>query len=473
MNLNITTVRSLALLALWCFLTVLHPMEAYPDAYADDFQNCFFVGATPEYTISCLTEMLKYYPENADILAVRGYAYFENGDLDNALRDLDRAIGLTPTHTEALKTRARLKRKTGDEGGALEDEAAIEQIVASGKDHILEDLDQEILNAPQNAKSYLNRAFYKANRKKDYLGAVHDFDAYLNIVGKEGQRYVLWSKASALKNAGKLQSAIDVYTECIELHPSSPNTRDYELRAIAKQSLGDETGYLADMAIVDSFVLERTQQVEQAYTNSISNDPDNPTLYFERAQLRKELEDWEGVLADAAKALELFPSDYYQPHVLWCRNLKNEAEKEVSYIGKTPEEVYYMKNKDQIESLNSTLSRIPDDHMERWLRSYHRWHYGDFKGAIEDISIAVNVKPKKSEYQESVVEFKGLATDILSADSSLHLIWWARGKLKWLLGDFEGAIEDMEQAVSHQPEETLYLETLEQMKDNAPRSIVR
>ncbi|WP_028316948.1 tetratricopeptide repeat protein [Desulfatibacillum aliphaticivorans] len=433
-------------------------------SYEEDLQACFFVGATPEYTISCLTEMLKDYPEDADILVVRGYAYFRKGDFDSAMQDLNQALILDPKNVEALNIRASVKRGLGDEDGALADELLRKEIKSSGYDRVTESYNEDIAKDPNNPDLYAERGAYKGYTLEDHAGALLDFDRYFSMVNGQGERVVFYAKAHSQEQQGDWGGAIETYTACIQAFGENPDPEDFRRRANARSHIGDSAGFETDMAEYSAMLRSGIAEKEQSYSNAIERNPDNPTLYFERAQLRKELEDWEGVLADATKALELFPSDYYQPHVLWCRNLKEEAEKEVSYIGKTPEEVYYMKNKGQIDTLTSILETDPTDHESNWLRSEYRWGSGQYVGAIEDIEKALKAKPNKEAYLEMANELKGSADEMLSEDSSRHLIWWARGKLKWLLGDFEGAIEDMEQAVSLQPEETLYLETLEQMQ---------
>ena len=60
-----------------------------------------FLGALEDFDT-----LVEYCPEFAEGYNQRAFVYYLNGEFDAALRDLDRALGLSPAHIGALSGRA-------------------------------------------------------------------------------------------------------------------------------------------------------------------------------------------------------------------------------------------------------------------------------------------------------------------------------------------------------------------------------
>ena len=77
-------------------------------------------------------EALRIHPDYADALVARGKVRMDQGELDEARADLDRAIGLDGANPAAWYFRAMLRRQSGDLAGAAQDLANALRVAPPG-----------------------------------------------------------------------------------------------------------------------------------------------------------------------------------------------------------------------------------------------------------------------------------------------------------------------------------------------------
>ncbi len=119
--------------------------------------------------------------------------------------------------------------------------------------------------------------------------------------------------AVTLMQAGRYQEAIDGFTQALAIQPDSSETLVH--RGMAYMAIDMEEKALADFeraspspaASVDElasfrgdclFVLGREKEAEETYTEGLALSPDNPKLLLRRAQVRGQLDDYDGALED-------------------------------------------------------------------------------------------------------------------------------------------------------------------------------
>jgi lipoprotein NlpI len=125
------------------------------------------------------------------------------GDLDGALADYNRAIGLNRKDAGAYNDRGNIKRTKHDLDGAVADYSRAIELDGS------------------NAVAYFNRGITK-QYKGDIDGALADFSPAIELDPKNAAIYHSRGAAKAIK--GDLAGALADYNRAIELDPKGPST---------------------------------------------------------------------------------------------------------------------------------------------------------------------------------------------------------------------------------------------------------
>jgi tetratricopeptide (TPR) repeat protein len=118
--------------------------------------------ATPSRAIEAFTEQIKKDPHDADAYVCRGLAWFDKGEVDIAIADLNEAIRMEPTHSAAYSGRSSCwwaKREV---------------------DKAIADSSEAIRLDPQEPMYYANRGILW-NMKGEYEKAVEDADTALRL----------------------------------------------------------------------------------------------------------------------------------------------------------------------------------------------------------------------------------------------------------------------------------------------------
>lgn len=167
----------------------------------------------------------------------RGMAKREKGDLDGAIADYNRAIGLNPQNANTYINRGVAKRVKGDFNGAMADyNRAIE------------------LN-PQNAGAYVHRG--EAKRVKGAPdGAIVDFNRALELDPRYARAY--GARGAAKRAKGDLDGAIADFSRALELDPNL--VQAYKARGRTRYYKGEFSFATTDLA--------RSQELKpDAYTS--------------------------------------------------------------------------------------------------------------------------------------------------------------------------------------------------------------
>src|SRR5678815_2350470 len=142
-----------------------------------------------------------------------------NGDLDGAIEDYTRAIRLSSHFNTSKNSDSRL-------GNSLTDYSAENVTVID----------------PFTANAYNNRGLARF-KKKDYAGAIEDFDQALKI--RPGVADIYLNRAASLRAKGDLQAAMKDLDRALALRKDFFEA--YSNRGSLKLDLGDSAGALIDL----------------------------------------------------------------------------------------------------------------------------------------------------------------------------------------------------------------------------------
>ncbi|MDP9114462.1 MAG: tetratricopeptide repeat protein [Acidobacteriota bacterium] len=175
---------------------------------------------------------------------------------DQAILNFNRAVELAPDYTEAYRMRGRAYVQQSDDLRAIRDFSRVAEL------------------QPRDAGILIERGFVHLDQK-DYTAAVVDADRALALDPKLARAYNL--RASARRATGDLRRALEDFTQAVALEPNLDN---YFQRASTYQKLGEHKSAVAD------------------FDKALAEDPQEPHIYYARAQSRAALGDSAGAQAD-------------------------------------------------------------------------------------------------------------------------------------------------------------------------------
>ncbi len=136
---------------------------------------------------------------NAAAYLFRGTARLNKGDLNGAIRDLDKAVALNPQDSWAFNYRACARQRMGDIDGAVGD------------------LNRAIQLDPRSSSAYNNRGILLFKRK-DFAGAVADYTHAIEIDPQNASAYN--NRGNAYEAQGELERAREDFDRAIEVDAS-------------------------------------------------------------------------------------------------------------------------------------------------------------------------------------------------------------------------------------------------------------
>ena len=195
-------------------------------------------------------------PRNAREAFDAGMRLMKTTRYDQAILNFNRAVDLVPDYAEAYRMRGRAYVAQSDPDMAIRDFSRVAEL------------------QPRDAAILAERGFVNMD-KKDYQAAIADADRAIALDPKLARAYNL--RASARRAAGDPRRSIEDFTKAVELEPDLDN---YFQRASTYQQLGEHKLAVAD------------------FDQAMAEDPQEPHIYYARAQSRAALGDSAGAQAD-------------------------------------------------------------------------------------------------------------------------------------------------------------------------------
>ena len=153
----------------------------------------------------------------------RGSAYVDKGELDNAIKDYNKAVQLNPDYAEAYYNR----------GIAYADKGEL--------DNAIGDYTQAIKLKPDFSHAYNNRG-NAYNKKGDFENAINDHTTTIKLQPDDAEAYN--NRGNAYAEKGDFENAIKDYTQAIELKLDYAEA--YKNRGIAYARKGDSDAAVKD-----------------------------------------------------------------------------------------------------------------------------------------------------------------------------------------------------------------------------------
>jgi tetratricopeptide (TPR) repeat protein len=184
----------------------------------------------------------EFFMDNDNYSFISGKTKLDKGDLDGALKDVNRALQSDPNNDVSFNMRALIKVEKGDYKGAIEDFTKVIEL------------------KPDKFDSYANRGALKFDMH-DFKGAIKDFDKAISLNPKGSRAY--YSRGTAKYNLGNYTGAIEDYTLCLKLNPKNSDAL-FE-RAIAKLQIDKLDSACEDLKLATELGNENARQYMLEY----------------------------------------------------------------------------------------------------------------------------------------------------------------------------------------------------------------
>jgi len=197
-------------------------------------------------------------PNSAVAYLNRGVEYYQNGELDRAIADFDKAISIDPDFAEAYNDRGLCYTTKGD------------------RDQAISDFDRSIQLKPDFTEAYSNRGtVYKS--KNEFDRAIKDYDEAIRLKSDFAAAYN--NRGDVYHLIGNLLRAINEYDKALQINP------DYV-----------EAFYSREITIFDKDEMINYQEM---------NDPVDAEDYYIRGETYIVLGELKKAILDFEKVLEL------------------------------------------------------------------------------------------------------------------------------------------------------------------------
>jgi len=213
----------------------------------------------------------------------RGVARYQQGDLEGALRDFDRAIEIASTISPGAYASNHIVA-IAPEPAVLLYNRGVTRYDLRDWDGAIADLDESLTLDPLRVLAWIKLGNARFN-KGDLDDAIDNFNQALRLEPRSVM--ALNNRGLAWQNKGKLDAALSDYARALELDPRL--TVALNNRAGIKHDRGDLRGALDD------------------YNRAIEIDPKLALLYCNRGVTRKALGDLKGAIVDYTEAIRLNP----------------------------------------------------------------------------------------------------------------------------------------------------------------------
>ncbi|HUA66786.1 MAG TPA: tetratricopeptide repeat protein [Alphaproteobacteria bacterium] len=343
-------------------------------------------------------------PQSANDYNKRGEARLAKKDLDGALADFNKALGLDPNFAAAQENCRRVESARNDRKiniGEMYNRVGLQHRKMGELDEALIHFNKALEINPDNAAAYNNRGLTK-KEKGNRDGALADLNKAIELEPDLGSAYL--NRAGVKRDHGNFDEALADYDRAIELEPKS--AKAYSKRGEVKRKKGDTDGALAD------------------FNKAIELNPKLSTAYVNRARIKRENGNFDEALADCDKAIELKPGS---PTIY---NIRGELKRRKGDAdGALADYSHAIELKSDSDSAVYYCNRSMAWRMKR-----------DLDGAMADCDRAIELKP------------------------DLALAYNNRGMIKKDKGDLDGAISDVEKAIDLESKTEGFRKNLEKLK---------
>ncbi len=296
------------------------------------------------------------------------------------------------------------------------------------------------------AENYFRQGLDKFNRG-DYRSAIEDFNQALQINPEFAEAYKYRAKSRYSK--GDYLGAIKDYSQVLRINPLEAGL--YSDRGLLRAHAGDRWGAMQD------------------YNQALQIDANCVHAYLNRSFLRVELEDHQGAIADCNEALTINPNlaeaylnrglaqyeleDYQGAMEDYNQALQINPDFATAYFNRGVNFVTLGEYQDAIADFNQVLQLNPNDAQAYLNRGYIRLELGDNGGSIEDFDQALTIDPVSAKAFLSQIAPNLMDEQEAFEDENQQLIQGliVQGNLRYELGNYQEAINAYERVLNLAP----------------------
>ena len=268
-----------------------------------DFDNAMelMYGSSQRKALSNLEALEKKYPTEAQVIFLRGFYQYRDGDQNGAMMNISNAIKSNPKFAFAYGARATLFSAKGM------------------LDKAISDMTTAITIEPKNTEFYYKRAeYYSKNQQNqealnDYKKIIQltpiDFNAYYeaatvtNLMNSNGD--VFFKEAYLVKGIQKY-SVDFLYAKYLM------NARRFdEAKPVMESALADEKNFDGDDLQIAAIIFYKTKEYQKSaeyFKKAIAKKPGDINFRCNLASVYIDLKDWQKVKETAEGALDLDPN---------------------------------------------------------------------------------------------------------------------------------------------------------------------
>ncbi|GBD51050.1 tetratricopeptide repeat family protein [Microcystis aeruginosa NIES-298] len=359
---------------------------------------------------------------------------------NGAIKDLALVIRINPNYDKIPHARAFLKR-------------GYAHLRLNNNQGAIQDYNQAIYLQPQDAKAYVYRGLMRANKYQEYAGALEDFTAA--VARNRHDAAAHYHRGLVLYKLGRYQEAVDNYNIALA-EDDRINTPSFTSRSVCSENIQEsaDKNYFYNSRETDFrpnynischaqargdayFALKNFAAAERDYTTYIVAHPNDPEGYHKRANARFEKGDKQGAIED----YNVFLQKVRDARIFYSRgnssaDVGDDQGAITDYLQSlsiSPIDVTVYSNRGNARTDTATIPdnvqvtpRISENPISYNNRGIIRRQTGDKEGALEDLDRAI------------------------SLNSNNPIPYNNRGVIRFDLGDNAGALEDLNMAIALQ-----------------------
>lgn len=444
--------------------------------------------------IEILNKVIREEPAHILAHTLRGAAYFNLGQSDKSLADLNEAMvlerdkSLNSNSAEFYAERGRSNAQLGDYESAIKDfnkpikpdpnnanyyaNRALSNAKLENHEKAIKDYDKAIELEPTSAQLYSNRGSSK-HHLKDYVNAIKDYDKAIELNPNDAVYY--YNRGNSYARLGLHKDAIKDYDKAIQLNPYSPDTygkrgNSYATLGLHKDAIKDFNKAIELKSDEDFYYMRGLSKVARGnranaiedFNKAIQLKPDSDRSYGSRGAIKQHLGDYQGALNDFDNAIQLN---------------SNEAG---YYYNRAIVEEKLGKRVNAIHDLDRAIQLNPNEASYYYQRAISKFGLQKHLDAVKDLDIAIKLSPQADTYALRAGLYYQLNNYLKAIDDINIAIqlnpnfsghYYTRGAIKQNLGDHENAISDYKTVIQLDPNNNLArenLKSLEQQTVTAP-----
>ena len=308
-----------------------------------------------------------------------------------------------------------------------------------------------ILDECLKVDPYFYEAYYTRGLVREQLaefdGALTDYNIYVERMPEHTE--ALFSRATLRYKRGQYELAKADFIKLLSLPPGETTTVFFQQDQFATSATkifttqGSSKAYIFNYLGLTETKLKNYEAAIKALDSAIALNPKDADQLVNRGLAKETSLDKDGAIADYQLALVINPEHSLARHNLGALT---------GTLGSA---------EDSEKLLIESIERNPELPYPYAQLAYQRFNKGDFKGALEEYNLAINidssdvnyllnrglVKEKLKDYEGSINDF----TKAISLKPDYESAWFNRGNVFTKLNGLEEAIEDYSMAIFYNP----------------------